>query len=236
MKHAFAKGIIKSKEMARRKKMWIGGEVGDEGDEDMYYNSSGEPHTNEKKTEEEPMEYMAEGGEVSPLDVITTFDMTERAKKQAQLDKQREGKKMAEGGEVDYGSNLKSYAEAHPNEQTHKFSFPGQSEEKKMAYGGEVDESDLPSLSYMDDDEDNNDDVSSAGEQDEPSFEQGGQMVGKSNVKPSGAVLQVIKLAEGGMLPLQKEKADDDEEIKSPGLAVGKVVFAKHLKKKMRGY
>lgn len=62
--------LAKQKEAQKRRKMWGGGEV-EEGTGDTEanyhpYNSSGEPHTNHKRETEEPMEFMADGGEVQP--------------------------------------------------------------------------------------------------------------------------------------------------------------------------
>lgn len=227
MAQDFAKQIIKQKELSRRKKLWIGGELDYSKPENMYNNSSGEPHTNDKKTAKEPMEYMADGGKVSPWEVITTFDMGERAKKQAALNKQRDEKtsKFADGGEAkEKNPDFKAYAEAHPNEQKHKFSFPG------MKDGGEVSPKDLQALTIIKKlfaggpVGESNFEVTGADDQEDPDLGQGGYGVGDSNYHPSGAGLEKEYFADGG------------EVEEDPAMGTDKQEFAKHLKKKMRGY
>ncbi len=69
IKQALAIAYAKKREAQRRRKMWLGGEVApDMQDDDLsvmdHYNTSGEPHTEGLDDEIHPMEYMADGGEV----------------------------------------------------------------------------------------------------------------------------------------------------------------------------
>lgn len=65
--HAFAKGIMASKMAEKRRKLWRGGDVSNKDEEEdvtHYHVSSGEPGTKDQYEDEDPMEFMAEGGEV----------------------------------------------------------------------------------------------------------------------------------------------------------------------------
>lgn len=66
---ALAIAFSKRREAMRRKKMWMGGSVApDTQDDDLmvmdHYNTSGEPHTEDDDMVDHPMEFMDDGGEV----------------------------------------------------------------------------------------------------------------------------------------------------------------------------
>ena len=165
-KQALAIAYAKQREAMKRKKMWEGGDVSDDGDHDgmasMYgdswdehhelkhHNSSGEPHTNDKLEEEHPMEYMFEGGEVGSSNF-----KTDPAKKQDKYPMPKQGSLEPEESYSGHQYKQNFPYDARYDQEVEKLAHGGMVEgllkKKKMMFeGGEVG----GSAGHMDQDED----------------------------------------------------------------------------------